>query len=225
MKEMTKGNHLGDAYTTTLERMRAQKGSRSRLGMEALMWVSNSERPLHTSELCHALGVKIGFTDLDLENVPEIRTILGCSLGLIVVEAFSSTVRLVHFTLQEYLSNNTSLFQSPHSMIAEVCLTYLNFRCVRELSPTLRSAPPTVPLVQYASCYWGKHLGRGGMGSVAPLALALLSGFEEHISSQLLWRHHYKDIYWWGLSQCSQPSRPDARALASYSPVRPGQGG
>ena len=27
------------------------------------------------------------------------------------------------------------------------------------------------------------------------------------------------------LIQCSQPSRPDARALASYSPVRPGQGG
>jgi len=25
--------------------------------------------------------------------------------------------------------------------------------------------------------------------------------------------------------QCSQPSRPDARALGSYSPVRPGQGG
>ena len=28
-----------------------------------------------------------------------------------------------------------------------------------------------------------------------------------------------------GSGQCSQPSRPDARALASYSPVRPGQGG
>ena len=28
-----------------------------------------------------------------------------------------------------------------------------------------------------------------------------------------------------GCGQCSQPSRPDARALASYSPVRPGQGG
>ena len=25
--------------------------------------------------------------------------------------------------------------------------------------------------------------------------------------------------------QCSQASRPDARALGSYSPVRPGQGG
>ena len=77
MKEMTKGTHLGDAYTTTLDRMKAQKGSRSRLGMEALMWVSNSERPLKTSELCHALGVNIGSSDLDLENVPEIRTILA----------------------------------------------------------------------------------------------------------------------------------------------------
>ena len=156
------GNHLGDAYATTLARMKAQKGSRSRLGVEALMWVSNSERPLQTSELCHALGVKIGSADLDLENVPTIRTLLGCSLGLITIEASSSTVRLVHFTLQEYLSNNPSLFQSPHSMIAEVCLTYLNFQCVWELSQTLHFAPsePTAPLVEYASLYWGKHMRR-----------------------------------------------------------------
>ena len=131
---MTKGNDLGDAYATTLARMMAQDDNRSRLGMEALMWVSNSERPLHTSELCHALGVKIGSTDPDFENIPGIRTILGCSLGLITES--SSTIRLVHFTLREYLSNNPTLLQSPHSMIAEVCLTYLNFQCVRQLSPT-----------------------------------------------------------------------------------------
>ena len=45
LNEMTKGNHLGDVYETTLERIKAQKGSKSRLGMDALMWVSNSERP------------------------------------------------------------------------------------------------------------------------------------------------------------------------------------
>jgi len=103
LDEMTKGNHLGDVYGTTLERIKAQKGGRSRLGIGALMWVLNSERPLRTSELCHALGVTIGSTDLDLEGVPTIRTLLGCSLGLITVEASSSIVRLVHFTLQEYL--------------------------------------------------------------------------------------------------------------------------
>ena len=195
LNEMTKGNHLGDAYATTLDRMKAQKGARSKLGMEALMWVSNSERPLHTSELCHALGVKIGSTDLDLENVPEIKTILACSLGFIVIEASSSTVRLVHLTLQEYISSNPSLFQSPHSMIAEVCLTYLNFQCVLELSPTLSSPLSTVPLVEYASHYWGKHINREKTESVSPLALQLLVGFEEHISSRLLWMHNYGDIY------------------------------
>src|SRR5437879_1956371 len=111
---MTRGSHLGDAYATTLGRIKMQKGNRTRLGMEALMWVSNSERPLQASELCHALGVKIGSRDLDPESVPTTRILLGCSLGLLTVEESSSTVRLVHFTLQEYLSNNTSLFQSAH---------------------------------------------------------------------------------------------------------------
>ena len=197
LSEVAKGDHLRDAYTTTLARIRAHRGSRSRLGMEALMWVSNSERPLHTSELCHALGVQVGSADLDHENVPQVRTILGSCLGLITVEASSSTFRLVHFTLQEHLSNHLSLFRSPHSMIAEVCLTYLNFRCVRELSPNIPSVPSTVPFVGYASCYWGKHLRREKTRSVSPLALQLLVGFEQHVSSQLLLLHYFSSGPWW----------------------------
>ena len=99
LNKMTKGNHLEDAYDTTLALMKAQEGSRSRLGMEALMWVSHSERLLHTSELCHALGVRIGSPDLSIESILIIRTLLACSWGLITVEATSSTVRLVHFEL------------------------------------------------------------------------------------------------------------------------------
>jgi len=198
LTEMTKGGRLGDAYTIILARIKALKGGKSRLGLAALMWVSNSEHPLSTSELCHALGVKTGSEDLDIENVPEIRTVLGCSLGLVTVEASSSTVRLVHFTLQEYLSDNPGLFQNPHSMIAEVCLTYLNFRCVRKLSPTLSLAPSTVPLVGYASCYWGEHIRREGTRSVNPLALELLVRFEEHISSRLFLLRYHEDIHWWG---------------------------
>ena len=218
LNEMTKGTHLGDVYATTLDRIKIQKGGRSRLGVEALMWVSNSERPLKTSELCHALGVKKGSTDLDPENIPEIRTILASSLGLVTVEPSSDTVRLVHFTLQEYLSNYPSLFQSPHSMITEICLTYLNFRCVRELSPTRRLVQSTVPLVQYASHYWGQHMRRDKTESVPPLALRLLVGFEEHISSRLLLLHFYEDRYWsdaplWGLNHKGFPGLHGAAFL------------
>ena len=115
------------------------------------MWVLYSERPLRAEELCHALGVEIGCTDLDHENIPALRTLLASSLGLVTVESSSSTVRLVHFTPQEHLLSDSTRFHSSHSTIAEVCLTYLNSRYVRDLSPTVFSAPTTMPLLGYAS--------------------------------------------------------------------------
>ena len=188
LDEMTNGDGLGGAYTETLSRIQAQPGSRSKLGMQVLMWVSHAERPLHVDELCHAFGVE-GSTDLDIQNIPAIETLLACSLGLVAVEESSSTVRLVHSTLQEYLSNNTSLFPNPHSIIAEVCLTYLNFPHVRDISPTLRSVPQTAPFVEYASCYWGVHARSETTESVKTLALRLLDGYDKHISSKLLLLH------------------------------------
>ena len=150
---MIKGNGLRDAYSGTLARIKEQKGSRSRLGMEVLMWLSHSEGYLNASELCHALGVEIGSTDLNSQNIPTIETLLGCSLGLVTVEAYSHTLRLVHYTLREYLSNNTELFHSPYSMIAEVCLTYLNFQSVRDLPTAFDWEESRTPLLEYASSY------------------------------------------------------------------------
>ncbi|KAG0632831.1 ankyrin repeat-containing domain protein [Tuber brumale] len=190
LEKMTQGNGLSDAYMATLNRLRAQKGNKSALGLRVLMWVLYSERPLQANELCHALGVEVGSTDLDVENVPALRTLLSSCLGLVTVEASSSTVRLVHFTLQEYLSSDPTLFHSPHATIAEVCLTYLNFDCIRDLSPTVFSAPSMVPLLEYASCYWGNHMRRGMSEDVKTLALKLLHGFDKHISAQLILLHY-----------------------------------
>jgi len=183
---MIQGNGLRDAYSATLARIKAQKGSKSRLGMEALMWLSHSERPLNANELCHALGVEIGSIDLDPHNIPAIETLLGCSLGLVIVEASSYTVRLVHYTLQEYLSNNTDLFHSPHAIIAQVCLTYLNFQCIRDLSIIVDHPPAEIQLLEYASCYWGEHARMEMTESVNRLALRLLDRFDQHISSKML---------------------------------------
>jgi len=193
LARMTQGHGLSDAYTATLTRLKAQKGYKSVLGLKALMWVLYSERPLRVQELCDALGVEIGSVDLDPQDVPELRTLLASCLGLVTVEASSSTVRLVHFTLQEHLLSDPTLFHSSHSEIAEVCLTYLNFGCVRDLSPTLQRAPETTPLLEYASIYWGAHTRRGMTENIKILALRLLDRFDEHISSQLLLLHYNKD--------------------------------
>ena len=188
LDEMTKGDGLIGAYTETLSRIKEQPGSRSKLGMKVLMWVSHAERPLQVDELCHALGVE-GSIDLGIGDIPAIETLLACSLGLVTVEKSSSTVRLVHYTLQEYLSNNSNLFPSPHSIIAEVCLTYLNFPRMRRFSPALHSAPSTAPFVEYASCYWGEHARLETTESVKILELKLLDGYDKHISSKVLLLH------------------------------------
>ena len=186
LEEMARGNGLSDAYTTTLTRLKGQKRNKSVLGMKVLMWVLYSERPLRAEELCYALAVEIGSTDLDPNNLPALRTLLASCLGLVTFEASSSTVRLVHFTLQEHLLNDLTLFHSPHSAFGEVCLTYLNFGCITNLSPMVDSAPSTMPLLEYASHYWGDHTRMGVTENVKTLALRLLDKFDEHISAQLL---------------------------------------
>ena len=196
LEEMRQGSGLSDAYTATLTRLKAQKGYKSVLGLKVLMWVLYSERPLRAEELCHALGVEIGSADLDPENIPSLQTLLSSCLGLVTVEATSSVVRLVHFTLQEYLLRDQILSHNPHSAIAEICLTYLNFGCIRHLSPVLHSSPSTTPLLEYASVYWGIHARRGMTGNSKMLALRLLDRFDEHISTQLLLLHSNRDRGW-----------------------------
>ena len=186
LEEMARGNGLSDAYMATLTRLKAQKGNKSVLGLKVLTWVLYSERPLRAEELCHALGVGMGSTDLDHENIPALRTLVSSCVGLVTVEASSSIVRLVHFTLQERLSRDPTHFHSSHSIIAEACLTYLNFRSVKDLLPTQHSAPSTMPFLEYASFYWCEHSSRGMTENIKTLALRLFDRFDEHISARLL---------------------------------------
>jgi len=196
LREMVRGNGLSDAYTETLRRVKAQSGNKSVLGLKVLMWVLNSQRPLHPDDLCHALGVEIGSADLDPESVPTLKILLSSCLSLVTVEASSSTVRLVHFTLQEHLSTDPTLFHCPHSAIAEVCLTYLNFRYVRDLSPDVDCAPSAIPFLDYASCHWGEHARREMTENIKVLALRLLDRFDEHISATLLLLNYTSDSIW-----------------------------
>ena len=173
------------------------------------MWISHSERPLKANELCQALGVERGDTDLNAGNIPAIETVLRCSLGLATIEASSSTVRLVHFTLQEHLSNSPYLFHNPHSIMAEICLTFLNLRCIRDLSTALYSPPAEVPFISYASCFWGTHARKELNERVKLLALKLLEGYDKHISSKLLLIH---ERGWW-----YRPEQERRNALAGFT--------
>ena len=180
---MTNGLELGDVYGVTIERIKAQDGDKSRLGMAALMWISHAERPLRSDELCHALAVRLSSTDFDVGNISSMSTLVNCCQGLITVDKEASTVRLIHFTLQEYLSARLDIFSKPHSVMAEICLTYLNSQSVKALStdpsPNIRNAP----FLEYCSVYWGVHGKRDLSNCGRSLALKLLKEDYSQIST------------------------------------------
>src|SRR5437588_3692675 len=191
---MTNGLRLGSAYRVALDRMEAQGGAKSRLGMATLMWISRSDRPMTADELCHALGVQTGSPDLNPETIPPIQTLLVSCHGLVTVDKVGSTVRLVHLTLQEYLDGHLEIFRNPYATMAEVCLTYLNYDCVNILSPTLGCAPPTTPFLEYSSRYWGPYARNETTEEVKSLALSLLLNFDSHISAKLHLRPHLYEL-------------------------------
>ena len=188
LKEMTDGLGLGAAYRATIERMKEQEGNKSRLGIEALMWVSHAERPLKAVELCHALAVQLSSTEFNASNIPSVSTVVGCCQGLITVDNEESTVRLVHFTLQKYLSSDPEILRvgKPHSTMAEICLTYLKSKQVKAISAD--TAPNTLdtPFLEYCSVYWGVHAKRGLSAYAKSLALELFQEYNGHISTKFL---------------------------------------
>jgi len=180
---------LGDVYGATIERIKAQEGDKSRLGMTALMWISHAERPLQVDELCHALAVQLGSTDFDDGNIPSMSTLVNCCQGLITVDKEASIVRLIHFTLQEFLSAHPDLFLKPHSAMTEICLTYLNSKQVKAHSTTHSPDTQNAPFVEYCSVYWGVHAKRDLSDYGRSLALELLNEDYSLVSTELLIAH------------------------------------
>jgi len=181
----TTGVDLDSVYDRTLQRIREQKGDRSRLGIEVLMWISHAERPLRIDELCHALAVERGTADIDPENIRPQDTVLGSCLGLVIMDMETMTVRLIHHTLQEYLSQPGILLHA-HNTLARSCLAYLNYDRVKGLPANTTSNLGEMPFLEYSSFYWGTHAKMELSDSAKTLALQLLDRYDSHISSTLL---------------------------------------
>lgn len=121
---------LYDAFGVTVERIKRQKTNVSKQAMDILTWVFLARMPLSIEQLLHALAVEPGDKALDRENFVDAKSLLDCCLGLVIVDDSSSTVRLVHKTLQDHLeiqNKENGLFDRGHHEIAHVCLTYMAF--------------------------------------------------------------------------------------------------
>jgi len=179
------GLDLDSVYSQTLQRIEAQEGDRSKLGIEVLMWVSHSERPLRIDELQNALAVDLETIDLDPENIRSEDVVIGSCLGLVAVDQETLTVQPIHHTLQEYLSR-PGILPDAHKILAQTCLAYLNSARVKGLPANWIPNPRDMPFFEYSSIYWGNHAKMGLSDRAKSLALELLTRYDNHVSATLL---------------------------------------
>ncbi|KAF8180043.1 hypothetical protein K438DRAFT_1603145, partial [Mycena galopus ATCC 62051] len=94
---------LDDSYNTAMERIEAQNEDNRKTAHSTLVWVANAKRPLKVSEITAALAIEPGDRQLHKENVRDIEIILSVCAGLVILDEQLKVVRLVHYTMQEYL--------------------------------------------------------------------------------------------------------------------------
>lgn len=78
------------------------------------------------------VSMKNGMVDLDdQEDSPEGSTLIEVCAGLVTIDEQSNTIRLAHYTIQEYLESSPTFSQEAKAIVSISCTAFLslgNFR-------------------------------------------------------------------------------------------------
>ena len=150
------------AYSDAMERIEGQLSGEVELAKEALLWITCAKRPLTTTELQHALAIKVGQVEFDESNKSDVDDIVSVCAGLVTVDEESGIIRLVHYTTQEYFERTQKdWFPTAEFDITAICVTYLSFIVFESgfchSDSSFEEQLQRNPLYDYAACYWGHH--------------------------------------------------------------------
>jgi hypothetical protein len=120
-------SNLDEAFYGTIIRVTEQSPELFKKAAKIMAWIHLAERPLTVNELLCSLAIKDGDTSLNSRGIPVRETLLNCCHGLAIVDQETLTVRLVHYSLHEYLSRQDRILGFTkvewHMKIAYTCLT------------------------------------------------------------------------------------------------------
>jgi len=114
---------LDETYKQAMERIESQ-GMRSRqLAKQIMAWIIHARRPLSTVELRHALAVRPPIKKLNEDYLPAVKVLRSVCAGLVTIDEMSNTIRLVHYTTQEYFERTeTNWFPDAEIDVAMTCI-------------------------------------------------------------------------------------------------------
>ncbi|KAL9581706.1 MAG: hypothetical protein Q9203_005787 [Teloschistes exilis] len=122
---------LNDLYDNAIQRIHTTLSHEFRnLAKKALHWVASTYRPLPVDALLVALAIEPGEKHFDPDGCPSISLVLDICAGLLILDEQSKVIRLVHYTLQDYVNaQERAIYTKVHCSIARICMTYLDFGC------------------------------------------------------------------------------------------------
>ncbi|KAG7065546.1 putative Pfs NACHT and ankyrin-domain-containing protein [Colletotrichum scovillei] len=181
---------LNDLYGQAINSVLEKRTPFRERALMALMWITNSRRPLSKMELLEALSLKLKRNGIRSSQRLKSDYQICRQCADLITET-GGFYYLIHGSLEDYLLSNSvglseyrALQSQAHAIIAEACLSYLNFddfQKNRALTPSeLFQLQQQYPLLHYASSQWGGHYKRasllGDRGSeIRKLSLELLS--------------------------------------------------
>ncbi|KAH0529359.1 hypothetical protein TsFJ059_004114 [Trichoderma semiorbis] len=150
---------LDMTYERAMERIETQGDAVQKLAKKVLCWLIYAKRVLSVAELQHAVAVEPNTKQLNQEFIPDKEILGSVCAGLVTFDAESDTVRLAHYTIQEYFEREGKhWFQDAEADIATACITYISFDVFEDLTfESIHHRKQKFALYQYAVRYFGKH--------------------------------------------------------------------
>ncbi|KAK4247492.1 kinase-like domain-containing protein [Corynascus novoguineensis] len=140
---------LDATYAEGIQRMYNQAPDLVEVAKSVMFWVICAKRPLTLSELRHLYATLelTNCTPLEDDGLPDGELLTSTCGGLIMVDREAHTVRVVHYTAEEYFERtHVEALEAARLSLANACLAYLTL-------PNFSDGPDQVTaLIRAAAC-------------------------------------------------------------------------
>ncbi|KAF7347221.1 Ankyrin repeat-containing protein [Mycena venus] len=198
-------------YDEIMERIDRQNEEDRQLAHLALTWVANAKRPLSVAELREALAIEPGAASLDNDNLLDLDIIISVCAGLITVDV--STVRLIHYTTQQYLDSiQADRFPDAQTEITSRCLTYMSFKEFSALPGYWEGIGSHKLIQQHPLLLYAQYCLIHATGQPE---VVLQSRIIEFLQQACRWRDFWRMCHSWS-------AKPDHELVAPWTYPQPG---
>jgi len=150
---------LTAAYQDIITRIERRGKRAVEFALRVLSWIFHAPRAMAQAELCEALAVRPGDTELNKSHLLDPLRLVEVCESLVVSN--ETTFGFTHYTVHEFLRANNHLLLTSASL-AETCLSYITFDVfqdpcflLRGRKETFQRRIETYQFYRFAAHYWG----------------------------------------------------------------------